>query len=223
MDSHSKLGSLALAAAFLFLTLFTISILRQHREGFQQEISSLYASNESLKSQLSQAQEALQDIIDENSEIKKEYAELLRKLDGLNQDLEGLRSAPDYSWNVPLEPELQEHIFQESVCRNLDPHIVLAVSWHESRLNPDVPDYINTNGTIDRGPMQINSCNWEWAKDMGLDVNDPMDNYTVGIIMLAELTEKHGEFYGLAAYASGESGMRSGGGTWFADWVISNK
>jgi len=92
--------------------------------------------------------------------------------------------------------------------------LVLKVMWKESRHRVDIPDNLNTNGSRDRGPMQINSVNWGWlSSDYGLDVNDYRQNIEAGVLMLSRLLERHSVEHALTAYWVGEGGARRIGGS----------
>lgn len=52
---------------------------------------------------------------------------------------------------------------------NLDPNILKAIAYHESRFNPNAFNE-NTNGTVDSGLMQLNQTTWST-----LGVTDPYD------------------------------------------------
>lgn|GEM_PF-2198825 len=111
-------------------------------------------------------------------------------------------------YDIDLSIDLQRHTVE--ICREngVDPDLVLAIMWHESRFIPDVRDNVNTNGTHDRGLMQINQCNWGWLMEKGLDVNNPYDNVSSGVLMLSMMLEKYTVEQALMAYQCGESRMR---------------
>jgi len=125
-----------------------------------------------------------------------------------------------YYSDIPLDPGLQEHTYTMAEKYSIPFDILLAIMWHESRYIPDVPDNINTNGTRDRGLMQINSVHWEWLSEGGLDVSDPYCNIEAGAMLLSELWQKYSQREALAAYAAGEAGMLTGRGYWFADKIM---
>jgi hypothetical protein len=87
--------------------------------------------------------------------------------------------------------------------------LVLKVMWNESRHQVDVDDNHNTNGSIDRGPMQINSVNWDWLSEDGLDVNMAEDNIEAGVMILAGYLNDYQDVeYALTAYGNGPTGAR---------------
>ena len=158
--------------------------------------------------------------------LESQLAEIIhleRKGERLANELAQLREAVTLEpWPIPLEPELQTHTYKESIRSRLPPEIVLAIMEHESRYLSDVPDNINRNGTRDRGLMQINEVNWELLRNQyGLDVSDPRDNITAGMIILSVYLQDYPMEQALAAYAAGETGMLRGEGAEFAANVMS--
>lgn len=111
-------------------------------------------------------------------------------------------------YDIELPIDMQMHAFLLSEEYNVDIEVVYAVMWHESRFIWDVKDNINTNGTRDRGLMQINEVNWKWLSDIGLDVNDPYDNIECGVYMLSNLMNKYNTTQALMAYQCGEGRMK---------------
>lgn len=140
------------------------------------------------------------------------------------EPLESVQKTPNR--NIPLPIELQEHT--EMMCEeyNLDPEILYAVMWHESRMIVNIPDNINSNGTRDRGLCQINEINWNWLSDEGLDVSIPEDNIEAACVILSMQAEKYGLDNGIRAYAVGAGGMRNGGGYNFLNeikYIVDNE
>lgn len=111
-------------------------------------------------------------------------------------------------YDIDLPQDMQMHSFALSQKYNVDVELVYAIMWHESRFIWDVPDNVNTNGTHDRGLMQINEVNWNWLAKIGLDVNDPYDNIECGVYMLSYLMNKYDTTHALMAYQCGEGGMK---------------
>lgn len=148
---------------------------------------------------------------------------LERQIERLVDELTQLREAVTLEpWPIPLEPELQAHTYKESLRSGLPLEVVLAIMEHESRYISDVPDNINRNGTRDRGLMQINEVNWQrLQRQYGLDVSDPQDNITAGMIILSEHLRDYPMEQALAAYAAGETGMKRGEGAKFASKIMS--
>ena len=91
---------------------------------------------------------------------------------------------PLYDIDLPLE--LQKYVYNLSLEVDIDHKIILAVMWVESRFDNSVTNK-NTNGTIDRGYMQLNSKWTNWQADLSgidrqhFDVNNPYHNIVAGI------------------------------------------
>lgn len=130
--------------------------------------------------------------------------------------------------DIALPVELQEHTWE--MCQKYPTplsdkefyQLILRVMWHESRYIPDVADNLNRNGTLDRGLMQINSCNWKRLRqNYGLDVSDPQQNIEAGVLMLSNLLEEYPVEHALTAYALGEAGAANTGGSCeFSDTIM---
>ena len=110
-------------------------------------------------------------------------------------------------FDVPLSEELQNYIFDTCEQYEIDPAIVVAVIWRESRYNADS---IGDNGNS-FGLMQIQK-KWH-VKRMenlgGKDLLNPYDNVLVGIDILAEKLKNYGNIgQALTAYNCGDTGAR---------------
>lgn len=73
----------------------------------------------------------------------------------------------------------------------IDPHLLLALAKHESNLNPTA-QHTNTNGTVDRGLIQINDT---IARHYGVHVDalfDPAVNASVAGHLLSDLKRELG-------------------------------
>lgn len=107
-------------------------------------------------------------------------------------------------YNVPLDEELQLHIFAECEKFNISPAIVIAMIERESSYKANE---IGDNGNS-LGLMQIQPrWNEERMKQLGCtDLLDPFQNVTVGIDILAELIEENPDVYWvLMAYNGGQA------------------
>lgn len=90
---------------------------------------------------------------------------------------------------VPLEAELQLHIIQTCEEYHIDPAIVMAMIWKESRYNPEAVG----DGGNSLGLMQIQPY-WHGGRMERLncpDLLDPYQNVVVGIDYLAENTRRY--------------------------------
>lgn len=78
----------------------------------------------------------------------------------------------------------------------LDPRILWAIAYKESRHNPNIVSKPNTNGTYDIGIMQINSSHLAWLeRDFNITKNDlfnPRVNIYTGAMILRKCFNKHG-------------------------------
>lgn len=91
---------------------------------------------------------------------------------------------PSPLYDVPLDADLQAHIKLTCEEQHIDPYIVLAMIWHESRWNADAVG----DGGNSLGLMQVQP-RWHSGRMEKLgceDLLDPYDNVTVGIDYLAE-------------------------------------
>lgn len=105
-------------------------------------------------------------------------------------------------YDVPLEPELQEHINQLCDDYNVDMPLVLAIIGQESNYNAHA---IGDNGNS-LGLMQIQPQHHQQRMNrLGVtDLLDPYQNVTVGIDLLAELiNENKGAEWAVTAYNAG--------------------
>jgi len=101
--------------------------------------------------------------------------------------------------------------------------LVLRVMWQESSHRVNIPDNHNTNGSVDRGLMQINSINWNrMLRDYGLDINDTRQNIEAGVLILSQLINRHPLEHALTAYNMGEYGaLRVSGQSRYSARVLS--
>lgn len=93
---------------------------------------------------------------------------------------------------------------------NVNPLLLKAISYTESRLDPNAINKANSNGTYDIGLMQINS-NWfpmliQNGVNPDLVKTDPCANVFVGAWILAQNFETSGEgWLAVGAYNAGYS------------------
>ena len=106
-------------------------------------------------------------------------------------------------FDVPLDHDVQEHIFTECEKHNIQPAVIVAMIQKESNFNT----YCIGDDGRSAGLMQI-QAKWHIKRMIALDCTDlfdPHQNITVGIDYLAELYNKYGCDYGkaLTAYNQG--------------------
>ena len=90
-------------------------------------------------------------------------------------------------YDIPLDVEIQEYLYNKCVEHNVPYELALAIIKNESDFNPKETNK-NEDGSIDRGIMQINSVHIKEFKKQGLsDMFNPYENINFGIILLANL------------------------------------
>ena len=109
-------------------------------------------------------------------------------------------------YDVPLSEDLQLYIISLCEGKNIDPAIVFAMIWRESRFNPSsVGDNGNSLGLMQIQPRFHSGLMAEFGCT---DLLDPYQNVTVGIAILAG----HVHYYdgnvemGVMAYNAGKAG-----------------
>ena len=107
-----------------------------------------------------------------------------------------------YREDIPLTAEVQDHIFSLCEEKGIEPEIVFAMIWRESRYKADA---IGDSGRAS-GLMQIHE-RWHSARMERLgatDLLDPIQNVTVGIDYLDELYRKYGDIsHAIVSYNKG--------------------
>lgn len=109
-------------------------------------------------------------------------------------------------YDVPLSEDLQLYIIGLCEGKNIDPAIVFAMIWIESRFNPSsVGDNGNSLGLMQIQPRWHSGLMAEFGCD---DLLDPYQNVTIGVAILAG----HVNYYngnvemGVMAYNAGKAG-----------------
>lgn len=103
-----------------------------------------------------------------------------------------------------LSLELQK-VMQEKCKEYGVPYaLALAVADQESRFDPDA-----VSGTDDYGLMQINSINFEWLREKGIEPLTYEGNIEAGVLILSKALNRHGEMeLALMAYNCGDTGAK---------------
>jgi hypothetical protein len=122
-------------------------------------------------------------------------------------------------YNVPYDEALQLHIIAQAELYGLDPAIVFAVIWKESRY------YYTASGDNDEslGIMQIKQKFHQWRMDcLGVtDLLDPYQNVMVGCHLLGEKLREYGDIeMALMVYNAGATGAKN---NWFSKGIYTNK
>ena len=103
-----------------------------------------------------------------------------------------------------LSPELQK-IMQEKCEEYGVPYaLALALADQETRFDPDA-----VSSTNDYGLMQINSINFEWLRERGIDPLTYEGNIEAGVLILSKAINRYGD-YGIAlmTYNCGDTGAK---------------
>lgn len=122
-------------------------------------------------------------------------------------------------YDIPLDEDLQRHIWEESQEKGVPAELVLGVIRKESNFEADVVgDYGRSVGLMQIQPrwhkerMEYLGC---WS------LMDPYANVTVGIDILAELLAKYQTTeMALMVYNAGDTGARD---AWFSKGIYSNE
>lgn len=126
---------------------------------------------------------------------------------------------PVVLYDVPLTEELQLHIIQESEAHGIDPAVIIAMAWRESRYKATAKG----DSGKSLGLLQIQP-KWHKARMERLDcpdLLDPFQNVTVGVDILADLLDKYDGNISkaLMAYNAGAAGANR---YWFSKGIYSN-
>ena len=109
-------------------------------------------------------------------------------------------------YDVPLSKDLQSHIISLCEVHDIDPAIVMAIIWKESRFNT----WSGGDGGESLGLMQIQP-KWHSGLMASLgctDLHDPFQNVTVGIQIFASHMDRYDGDVGMAltSYNAGATG-----------------
>lgn len=108
--------------------------------------------------------------------------------------------------NAPSASAVREQISTVATAYALDPKLVEAVAWRESRFRPNA---LSNKGAI--GVMQLMPGT---ARDLGVDPHDPAQNIRGGALYLRRMLSEFGGDVrlALAAYNAGPGAVRKHGG-----------
>lgn len=136
--------------------------------------------------------------------VKAIHNEIFEQIEIMNEDLRLFENDE----GIPLSFELQIHIKNECNKYGVDVSEAVAIMLTE---NPTLePELINknTNGTIDTGLFQVNSCRNDELKSMGINnLKDPKQNITAGVFIISTL-DKYSGHEKYMAYNMGVGGMK---------------
>ena len=125
---------------------------------------------------------------------------------------------PVISYDVPLDEDLKLYIIGQAESYGIDPAIVFAMIWRESRFNASS---VGDNGNS-LGLMQIQQRFHQWRMDcLGVtDLLNPYQNVTVGLHIIGEKFQKYGDIeMALMAYNAGDTGANR---KWFSQGIYTN-
>ena len=100
--------------------------------------------------------------------------------------------------------DYKELVRQEALRQGVDPNLAFAVVEQESNWNPNARSKAGAKGLFQLMPGT--------AKELGVDINDPVQNIRGGITYLKKQTDGFGVEGGLAAYNAGPGRYSSTGG-----------
>ena len=121
--------------------------------------------------------------------------------------------------DIPLGPELQEHAVSEARRIGIEPSILFALMYRESRFQTDAWR-IDTNGYESVGVCQINGIALPFLIERGIDPSSPYGNITAACELIGHYLKRFSIKEALAAYGVGESAMLRGGGLEAAEELI---
>ena len=121
--------------------------------------------------------------------------------------------------DIPLDLELQEHAVSEARRIGIEPSILFALMYRESRFQTDAWR-IDTNGYESVGLCQINGIALPFLIERGIDPSSPYGNITAACELIGYYLERFSLKEALAAYAVGESAMLRGRGLEAAEEMI---
>jgi LysM repeat protein len=110
---------------------------------------------------------------------------------------------------VPTRAQMRRLIVRTAKRHGVDPNLALAVSWQESGFNMRRVSVANAIGA-----MQVIPATGAWASTVvgrRLDLLEPRDNVTAGVVLLKVLTRSAGERNAVAGYYQGLKSVRTRG------------
>ena len=127
---------------------------------------------------------------------------------------------------LAAEPPVVEPIIEAAERKHLEPELLVALAWHESRFNPDA---VSHAGAV--GVMQVMPGTLDWIADeldRTLDPRDPADNALAAAAYLDRLLSAHDDAtLALIAYNQGPTALADDGpypaAETFADEVLGTR
>ena len=139
-------------------------------------------------------------VIEVGEGVTRTFAGPTRFTDGAAEPIAPPRRAP-VARTIPYAA----NIAASAAAHGLDPRLVEAVAWHESRLRADA---LSPKGAF--GPMQLMPAT---ARALGVDARDPGQNIAGGARYLRQMADRFGDWgLALAAYNAGPGAVARFGG-----------
>jgi LysM repeat protein len=110
---------------------------------------------------------------------------------------------------LPSQGQMRDLIVRKSRANGVDPALALAVSWQESGWGQH---HVSVANAI--GAMQVVPSTGAWISGVigrRLDLLDPQDNVTAGVVLLRILTQQANERQAVAGYYQGLRSVRQNG------------
>jgi soluble lytic murein transglycosylase-like protein len=111
--------------------------------------------------------------------------------------------------HLPSQSQMKALIIRKARANGVDPALALAVSWQESGWGMH---HVSVANAI--GAMQVIPSTGEWISGVigrRLDLLNPSDNVTAGVVLLKILVQQAGERKAVAGYYQGLKSVREHG------------
>lgn len=135
-------------------------------------------------------------------------------------------SAPRVSAALADQPPVVATLVDVARRHGVDPHLVVALAWHESRWDPTARSSEGAVGVLQVKPSTVEQVSEEIGRPLA--PRDPADNATAGVVYLSWLLGRFDTTRdALIAYNQGTGALRQHGpypsATWFADVVLATR
>lgn len=135
-------------------------------------------------------------------------------------------SAPRIFAALTEQPPVVDTLVDVARTHGVDPHLVVALAWHESRWDPSARSSEGAVGVLQVKPSTVQRVSQEIGRP--LTPFDPVDNATAGVIYLSWLQERFPTTRrALIAYNQGGGALRDHGAyptaAWFAESVLATR
>lgn len=135
-------------------------------------------------------------------------------------------SAPRIFAALSEQPRIVDTLVDVARAHGMDPHLVVALAWHESRWDPTARSSAGAVGVLQVKPSTVERVSEEIGQP--LRPRHPVDNATAGVIYLSWLQERFPTTrQALIAYNQGGGALREDGAypsaAWFAEAVLATR